>query len=306
MSERPSPMPVVSTVEEIRGLRRETAGTIALVPTMGALHEGHMALIERGGQVADHVLVSIFVNPEQFAPGEDIQHYPRPVDEDLRRCAAAGVTGVFAPPVEVIYPPGGTAAAVDVPAFTGDLEGRCRPGHFGGVCRVVMKLLNIVQPHYACFGLKDYQQFRVVQAMASDLAIPVDIVEVATVREPDGLAASSRNRYLNPSHRKQAVGLYKALKQGGMMIEAEGETDPEVVEQAMGSVMRAHHLEVDYAALRHPLTLAELDCINGARTDGVAALVAARLGAVRLIDNMRFGRPWSDDSGKANPYSSPP
>lgn len=284
-------MLVARTIAEARRQRRDAAGTVALVPTMGALHAGHLALVEQGRTLADHVFVSIFVNPTQFAPHEDFARYPRPLEQDLRMCEQAGVAGVLAPPVEEIYPPDALPAQVEVPALAQDLEGIRRPTHFAGVCRVVMKLLNIYTPDVAIFGQKDFQQLRIIQAMVADLMMPVEVVAAPTRREPDGLAMSSRNRYLDEEDRRHAPGLYKALTQAKMLVEDSGEADPAVVERAMRQVMEAHHVDVDYAVVRHPHTLATLDCLEPALTGGVVALVAGRLGKVRLIDNMLLGAP---------------
>ncbi|MFP4145406.1 MAG: pantoate--beta-alanine ligase [Phycisphaeraceae bacterium] len=264
-------------------------GTVAFVPTMGALHAGHMQLVEEAHKLADAVVVSIFVNPTQFGPSEDFEKYPRTLESDLRKCEAAGVAGVFNPDADEMYPPTALDTAIDVPDLTGILEGAKRPGHFAGVCRVVAKLLNIVRPTYAMFGQKDYQQLKVIEAMADDLMMNVAIAAVATVREADGLALSSRNRYLDQDERRHAGGLHKALMQAKSLVEEAGETDPHTVEQAMTQVLEAHHMEVDYAVIRHPQTLGELDCVEPELTGGVVALIAARLGGVRLIDNMVLG-----------------
>src|SRR6185369_4057963 len=173
-------------------------GPVAFVPTMGALHAGHVTLLAAAATMGRHVLASIFVNPTQFGPGEDLTRYPRPLDHDLEKCRAAGVAGVFVPTVDEMYPPSEPPCTADVPALTADLEGRFRPGPFAGVCQVVAKLFGIVQPEVACFGMKDYQQLRVVDAMVRSLNLPVRISALPTVRESDGLAMSSRNAYLNP------------------------------------------------------------------------------------------------------------
>lgn len=281
---------IAKTIREARRQRDALSGRVCFVPTMGALHAGHVSLMQAGHCLADHVLVSIFVNPTQFGPAEDLTRYPRPIENDLALCEQAGVAGVFEPSVEEIYPPGRPACEVTVPALANMLEGHHRPGHFAGVCRVVAKLFNIVQPDVACFGQKDYQQLRVIQAMVNDLDMPVTIAELATVREPDGLAMSSRNVYLTPAQRHHALGLYKALSEARMLVEEEEETDPAVVETAMRQVLVAHHVEPDYAVVRHPLTLTPIDSINPKLTGGVVALIAGRLGNVRLIDNMVLGR----------------
>lgn len=275
-----------ATVAELREQRQALAGRVALVPTMGALHEGHLALIDAGRQLADQVIVSIFVNPTQFGPGEDFQKYPRPVEADLAACRARDVDGVFMPDVQQMYPPGGIDTRIDVPLLTGEFEAEHRRGHFAGVCRVVTKLLNMAQPDVAVFGRKDYQQWRIIEAMTADMGMPVRIVGVDTVRDSHGLALSSRNTYLSPKARKHALGLYKALCEARMLVEDAAEADPLAVEKAMRQVMQAHQVEVDYAAVRHPMTLAKLDAIEPQLTGGVVALVAGRIEGVRLLDNM--------------------
>jgi pantoate--beta-alanine ligase len=265
---------------------RQTVGTpVALVPTMGALHDGHLRLIEEGRRLADEVWVSIFVNPTQFGPNEDFSRYPRPIEDDLAKCASAGATVVFNPTPEAMYPPGALDTQVDVPAISGAFEGENRPGHFNGVCRVCLKLFHICRPTFACFGQKDYQQLRIIEALVADLNLPIAIQRVPTVREPDGLAMSSRNRYLDDAQRRHALGLSKALNLARHLIETEGEPDPAAVEQAMHDTIAAHQLAPDYAAIRHPHTLAPLATIDRP----VVALVAGRLGSVRLLDNALIG-----------------
>ncbi|MEM9914718.1 MAG: pantoate--beta-alanine ligase [Planctomycetota bacterium] len=275
-------MKICTTVDELRTVRRELSGRVALVPTMGALHAGHLAHLGLARRAADHVVVSIFVNPTQFGPHEDFDRYPRTLDVDAAKCETAGADVVFAPEVEEMYPPGLPGVALDVPGVGDGLEGAHRPGHFAGVCRVVLKLLNLVQPDAVTFGRKDYQQLAVVRAMIEDLMLPIDVVEVPTFREDDGLAMSSRNRYLEGDDRKHARGLSKALRQAQHMA-AEGEPDPAAIEAMMKEVMRAHHFDVDYAAVRHARTLGEIDSVV---PDDSVALVAGRLGNVRLIDNV--------------------
>ncbi|MEE9212172.1 MAG: pantoate--beta-alanine ligase [Phycisphaeraceae bacterium] len=293
---RTTTMWVAKTIEQVRQHRKQTIGTVALVPTLGALHEGHLALIRAARSQGDHTLVSIFVNPTQFGPDEDYERYPRPLDQDLAACEREQVAGVFAPEVNQMYPPGQPAAQVQVPALAADLEGACRPGHFAGVCRVVAKLFNLIQPDVAMFGQKDYQQLRIIEAMVADLAMPIRIVAVPTVREADGLALSSRNAYLDAAERRHALGLFKALREAEVLIEQGGETDPAAVERTMQQVLEAHQVQVDYAVVRHPRSLAKLDSIDPTLSGGVVALVAGRLSNVRLIDNMIIGR---DDDGGA-------
>ncbi len=280
---------LANTVAELRQQRRGLVGEVAFVPTMGALHEGHLSLVREGFNRARHVIVSIFVNPTQFGPTEDLSKYPRPLERDLELCRAAGVTGVFVPSVDQMYAPGAVACAIDVPTITQDLEGRFRPGHFQGVCRVVAKLFNQVQPSVACFGMKDYQQLQVIRAMTVDLALPIEIVACATLREPDGLAMSSRNVYLTPEQRPKALALSQALKQAQVMIEEQHVTEPGAVEAMMLDKLKAADFAVDYAVVRHPLTLEPMKQIDTQATGGVVALIAARWPNVRLIDNCVIG-----------------
>ena len=275
-------MQVLHTIPDLRKHRRATQRPIALVPTMGALHDGHLKLVEAAKRLSDEVWVTIFVNPTQFGPNEDLAKYPRPLEDDLAACERLGVTTVFNPEPEEVYPPDVIPMQLDVPSLTGEFEGTHRPGHFAGVCRVVLKLFNLCQPRYALFGQKDYQQLRVIEAMVSDLNLPIAIQRVPTVREADGLAMSSRNRYLNEDARKQAVGLYKALQLAKQLIEADGETDPAIIERAMEQSLLAHKIEPDYCAVRHPETLSAVDMV----IPPVVALIAGRLDGVRLLDNL--------------------
>ncbi len=259
----------------------------ALVPTMGALHAGHVSLIHRAKQLADRVAVSIFVNPTQFGPNEDFDRYPRPIEKDLQLCREAGADLVFSPTPDVIYPADELELSIDVPALTNVLEGAHRPGHFVGVCRVVAKLLNIIRPDVACFGMKDFQQLAVIQAMVRGLAMPVEIEPCPTVREPNGLAMSSRNVYLTPEQRPAALSLSKALREAHRLV-AEGECDPKVIERAMEQEMAAHRVLVNYAVVRNARTLQPLDIINP-KLAPVVCLLAGRVGSVRLIDNAVLG-----------------
>ena len=288
---------IAQTIDEIRAHRSKAPPPVALVPTMGALHAGHLSLIDVAKRHGKTVIVSVFVNPTQFGADEDLDSYPRPARHDLAECEAAGVDGVFQPTASEIYPPEVPASHVEVPVIADDLEGRTRPGHFAGVCRIVAKLFNIIQPDIACFGQKDFQQLRVIQAMVADLNMPIGIIECPTIRDVDGLALSSRNSYLTSEQRRHALGLFKALSEAKMMVCSAGETDPSVVERAMQQVMAAHQVEVDYAVVRHRLTLAPLDSIDMGLTGGVVALVAGRVGSVHLIDNMPLSIEPSTDTG---------
>ena len=278
-----------TTITQCRQRRQRLSGTVALVATMGALHEGHLSLIESASRIADQVVVSIFVNPTQFGPNEDFARYPRRLDEDLARCETAGVAGVFCPSPDEMYPPGQLDCRMSLPPLTDQLEARCRPGHFEGVCWVVAKLFHIVEPDVVCFGQKDYQQWRVIEAMVHSLAMPIRVVGLPTVREADGLAMSSRNAYLDPDRRRRALALINAIRQAQILIEQDGETDPSAVEDMMRQVLSASDLTIDYAVVRHPKTLVQLECLEPDLTGGVVALIAAWADSVRLIDSMVLG-----------------
>jgi len=274
-------MRVVHTIAEVRAIRRALPGTWGFVPTMGYLHEGHLSLVRRARAENDHVAVSIFVNPTQFGPHEDYDRYPRDLERDLRLLEPLGVDLVFAPPVEEMYPPGFQTWVI-VEEVSRPLEGASRPGHFRGVATVVAKLLNIVQPDRAYFGQKDAQQAVVIRRMVRDLNIPVEIVVCPTVREPDGLAMSSRNTYLSPEERRAATVLFRALQAARARYEA-GERDAERLREAMREVIRAEPLaRLDYVSVADPETLQELS-----RVEGRALLsLAVYIGRTRLIDNL--------------------
>ncbi|WP_344920158.1 pantoate--beta-alanine ligase [Streptosporangium oxazolinicum] len=250
---------------------------LALVPTMGALHEGHRSLIRLARERAAHVAVSIFVNPLQFGPAEDYSRYPRTFDADLEVCAAEGVGVVFAPSVQDMYLPD-RQVGVSAGEMGSVVEGEFRPGHLDGVLTVVLKLFNLVQPDVAVFGRKDAQQLAMIRRMVADLNLPVSIVGGPTVREPDGLALSSRNRYLSPDDRTAALALSRALEAGS------GRRAPEEIRGAALAVLGAEpSLAVDYLVLVDPATFAEV----GDDYAGEAILaVAARVGSTRLIDNV--------------------
>jgi len=250
---------------------------------MGALHEGHVALVRECRRHADFVVVSIFVNPSQFGPHEDFERYPRTLEDDVRRCHDGGAALVFAPPVSEIYPTGKIATYVEVPGLSDVLEGASRPGHFRGVATVVMKLLQIVQPDLACFGEKDYQQLQVIRRAVADLDVPVAIHAVPTVREPDGLAMSSRNRYLAGDDRRAATILHKAL-QAAVQTVASGERSADRVRQVLRETIESQQSAViDYAEVADPVTLAPVRQVDAAHP--AIALLAVRVGPARLIDN---------------------
>jgi len=243
---------------------------------MGALHEGHEALLTAAGQASEVVVASIFVNPLQFGPGEDLAAYPRTLAADLERCAANGVEVVFAPDVGTVYPGGEPQVSVDPGPLAAELEGASRPGHFRGVLTVVVKLLGLVRPDLAAFGTKDYQQLTLVRRCVNDLCLPVRILGVETVRAVDGLALSSRNRYLSDSERRAAVALSRALASGRRI----GAAGREAVLAAATAVLRATpEVHLDYLELRG------LDLGAAPATGEARLLVAARVGSTRLIDN---------------------
>ncbi|GIH92993.1 pantoate--beta-alanine ligase [Planobispora siamensis] len=250
---------------------------LALVPTMGALHEGHRSLMRQARELAEHVAVSIFVNPLQFGPGEDYSRYPRTFEADLEICAAEGVGVVFAPSAEDLYLPD-RQVSVSAGAMGTIAEGAFRPGHFDGVLTVVLKLFNLVRPDVAVFGRKDAQQLALIRRMVADLDVPVSVVGAPTVREPDGLALSSRNRYLSPQDRTAALALSRALFAG------ERESKPAEIVRAARAVLDAEPAaDVDYLILVDPATFAE---VGDDHTGEAVLAVAARVGTTRLIDNV--------------------
>lgn len=267
------------TLAEARSL--VGTGTIAFVPTMGNLHQGHLALVDAAKAKAEEVWVSLFVNPLQFGEGEDFESYPRTFDSDVAQLESRGVELLFAPSVPEMYPGGVQAPTrLALPPLAGELCGQHRPGHFEGACTAVLKLLNLVRPHWACFGEKDYQQLTLIEKMVQDLHVPVEVVPVPTVREPDGLAMSSRNSYLDSEQRKTASGLYRQLRAIASKLER-GTGDFKALEQSAFRALKAEGWVPDYIEIRSP----SLDAPKQG-TD-LRILGAARLGTTRLIDNVR-------------------
>lgn len=276
-------MIVSRTIADCRAQRRKL-GRVALVPTMGALHAGHLSLIDVAKQRAEHVIVSIFVNPTQFGPTEDFTKYPRPIEQDLARCEEAGVDLIFNPSADEMYRPGVPDVIVDLPSVSTVLEGKHRPGHFKGVCQVVAKLFNVVQPDLACFGRKDFQQLRILRAMTEALDFPIEVVACPTLREPDGLAMSSRNQYLSAEDRQRGLSISRAL----FAAEAEfkkGITQTNRLIATIQKPMLENHLSIDYVAAVDPQTLKNVEVVNGP----TILAVAARVGKTRLIDNVEVG-----------------
>jgi pantoate--beta-alanine ligase len=276
---------IVTRAERMTFLSREARARgdrIGFIPTMGALHEGHLSLVRRARQVSRQVVVSVFVNPAQFAPGEDFDRYPRDLARDADLARKAGTDLLYAPEREDVYPPGfGTFVTVD--KLDSVLEGASRPGHFRGVATVVTKLLNRVSPHIAFFGQKDAQQAILIRRMVRDLELEVEIEVCPTLREEDGLALSSRNVYLTPEERRAAPALYRALKRAESAIVSEAKRDPEQVLTLIREAVATEPLvSLEYAAVVSSETLEPLQSIRG----GVLIPLAARVGKTRLIDNI--------------------
>lgn len=273
---------VVNTIEDLDAVTaawRKAGETIALVPTMGSLHEGHLALVDRAREIADHVVVSIFVNPLQFGPGEDFETYPRQLDKDRELLAGTGAEILFAPSVHTIYPDGATAPTVLAAGDVGGMfEGSTRPGHFDGVVTVVKRLFDVVKPDSAVFGKKDAQQLFLIREMVREEKLPVMIHDVETVRAVDGLALSSRNVYLNPAERTVALSLSKALQAAKRTSSI-----PEALQMARHVLDREDDLVVDYLEVVDPANFHPIT--SGPR--GVM-IVAARVGSTRLIDNQEL------------------
>jgi pantoate--beta-alanine ligase len=271
-----SPLEIYSLIDFERRENRR----VGLVPTMGALHEGHLSLVTRAKQDCDVAVATIFVNPTQFGPNEDFSKYPRTLESDLAKLASVGCDYVFVPAADEIYRPG-HSTYVDPPHVASHWEGAIRPGHFRGVTTIVLKLFMMVPAHIAFFGRKDYQQVAVIRGMVEDLNMPIRIETCDTIRESDGLAMSSRNRYLTADERQRALSLSRALNTAREMI-SHGERDVSIIEAAMNAVLLAAPVDkIDYAKIVHADTLEPLSQIDSP----AVAIIAARLGTTRLIDN---------------------
>jgi len=277
-------MEVAKTIESVRSLvkaARSGGKKIGFVPTMGALHIGHISLIEAAVDKCDFVVVSIFVNPTQFGPGEDFKKYPRPLKADLEICRKAEVDVVFTPTPEQMYPDE-NLTWVNVGKLTETLCGRFRPGHFRGVTTVCAKLFNIVAPDIAFFGQKDAQQAIVIRRMVTDLIMPLEIVICPTIREPNGLAVSSRNQYLTEQQKKDATNIYKSLQKCRRMIDAGVKKTTEIITEMNKILQQVPSIEIEYVSIVDAETLQAIDKI----TDKVLAAIAVRIGPARLIDNI--------------------
>jgi pantoate--beta-alanine ligase len=277
-------MLTIITLTDLRSARLSFPGRAGLVPTMGYLHEGHLSLVRRAREECDHVIVSIFVNPTQFGPKEDLSKYPRDLDRDLSLLKPQGADLVWMPTAEIMYPPG-YQTWVEVDAITQPLEGSMRPGHFRGVTTVVAKLINAVQPDKAYFGQKDAQQAAVIRQMTRDLNFPLEIVICPIVREPDGLAMSSRNVYLDPEQRRAATVLSRSLRAAKEACE-DGERDAEKLRGKMKEVLAGEPLaQVQYVSCADYDTLEELETVTGKALLSMAVF----MGKTRLIDNIVLG-----------------
>jgi pantoate--beta-alanine ligase len=281
-------MKVIASISEMtrfsENLHRQDQ-TIAFVPTMGYLHEGHLALMREGKKKADHLVVSIFVNPAQFGPGEDFSTYPRAVEQDLEKCRIIGAAAVFIPGSADMYPPG-FQTYVELEKLPFHLCGLSRPQFFKGVATVVTKLFHIVNPDFALFGEKDYQQLAIIRQLVTDLNFGIEIVGVPIVREPDGLAKSSRNKYLTQKQRPHALLLHRCIQAAKKMVK-NGETDAKKIEDAaIETLLSCPDITVDYVSICDPVTLDRVTRIQGK----VLMAVAVWLGKTRLIDNQILGR----------------
>jgi len=276
-------MRLIKEINQMKDYRRKirTGQSVGFVPTMGALHKGHLSLIRRARQQCNKVVISIFVNPTQFGRGEDYQRYPRNLSEDVSLSEKEGVDVVFTPSVEEMYPQGySTFVEVEGP-LSSTLEGAFRPGHFKGVATVLVKLFNIINPHYSYLGEKDYQQALIVKKMVKELNLDTKIIVLPTIREKDGLALSSRNSYLNEEERRAATILYKALKRAELWIK-EGERNPfSIVSRVKDFIRKEPLAKIDYVAVVNPETLEKVEDIKGK----VLIALAVKIGETRLIDN---------------------
>jgi pantoate--beta-alanine ligase len=278
-------MEVVRSIAQCRAFvlaQRRRASSIGFVPTMGALHEGHLSLVRHAGRECGLVVLSVFVNPTQFGPHEDFARYPRDLERDAALASSAGAHALFAPSVAEMYPEGYATCVLQEGQTIGCLEGQFRPGHFRGVLTVVAKLLNVVQPDRAYFGQKDYQQALVVRRMVRDLDMPMEIVVCETVREPDGLAMSSRNQYLGEAARRQATCIWRGFEAARVRLAAGECRAAALVETVRQTILAAGPCEIDYVAIADPETLAPVATIGGP----CVVLAAVRIGGTRLIDNV--------------------
>ena len=278
-----SPLVPIKKSKNLRSLMKDWGNPIGLIPTMGALHEGHLQLIRHAANSAEEVVVSIFVNPTQFAGNEDLESYPRNLASDIKMAQLAGATQIFAPTVKDLYPIGFSTYVVPCGPLIERWEGKSRPHFFRGVCTVVCKLFQIIQPTFAIFGQKDFQQLQVVRQMVSDLDLQVEIKAIPTVREEDGLAMSSRNTFLDAKERKVAPLLFQTLQQATVIIQNDPEQNLEVLSQGLTRQLNAvPQIKIDYLSFVDAESLQPVSQFNG----NVCLMVAAFIGNTRLIDNL--------------------
>jgi pantoate--beta-alanine ligase len=277
-------MDILASLSDLRTKRLSLTGKVGLVPTMGYLHPGHLSLVSKAKEENEHVIVTIFVNPTQFGANEDLSKYPRDLERDLELLKPLGVDVVWTPSPEIMYPPG-YQTWVEVEALTHPLEGSMRPGHFRGVTTIVTKLFNVTQPHKAYFGQKDAQQVAVIRRMTTDLNFPIEIVVCPTLREEDGLAMSSRNKYLSGEERKAATVLFRALSEARQLYKG-GERNAEVLRNKMKEVLAGEPLaKVQYVSCADYSSLEELNVVE----DKALLSIAVFIGETRLIDNFVLG-----------------
>jgi pantoate--beta-alanine ligase len=276
----------IATVREMQKtadqLRRE-GQIIGIVPTMGFLHEGHLSLVREAKKNANKVVTTIFVNPTQFAPGEDYQRYPRDIDRDIKLLESAGSDYIFIPSVEEMYP-SGFATYVEVKGLTEMLEGKFRPSHFSGVTTIVIKLFNTIKPHVAVFGQKDAQQTVVIRQMIKDLDLDIRIIVAPIAREPDGLAMSSRNIYLSPDQRKESTAIYSSLRHAEQMIKSGERTSARIIDEISSHLMNQPSLKIEYISITDADSLHEYKVLN--EKSRILISLAVRVGTTRLIDNI--------------------
>ncbi|HPL62895.1 MAG TPA: pantoate--beta-alanine ligase [Syntrophales bacterium] len=278
----------VKEMQEYSEALRNTEHRIAFVPTMGYLHEGHLSLMREGRSRGDCLTISIYVNPTQFGPSEDLSSYPRDFEKDKKLCESVGADVILFPPDREMYPEN-YQTYVDVEGVTRNLCGLSRPGHFRGVATVCAKLFNIVKPHVSFFGKKDYQQLVTIKRMVRDLNMDMEVVGLPTVREKDGLAMSSRNTYLKPEERESALSLSRSLKKAKQMYDGGERNAARIIEEVTGYIKSFPHTRIDYVQICDTDTMKDMDAL---KSEAVIAL-AVRVGKARLIDNYVFGEPLS-------------
>ena len=293
---------IISTIQDLMNTRTQWSGPVGFVPTMGYLHEGHLALYRQARTESKTLVGSIFVNPIQFAPHEDLNRYPRDLARDLSTLESIGVDVVFTPSTEVMYPPGFTTYVVPEGPLATQAEGATRPGHFRGVATVVLKLFQLVRPATVYFGQKDAQQTAVITRMIEDFNLPITLRALPTIRESDGLAMSSRNSYLTPPQRRAAAVLYQALQAGRIAMEAYPQpTPPEVVQTMKDVLARESQIRLDYVEIRDAITFLTLETLQAP----ALLLIAAWIGQTRLIDNFVLQADGSWNTGQLTEHAPP-